>query len=77
MLRLNLRFRAAVKFHSQPIRLLADLAGVDSKDFGDLINLRRAPIKDDTTVLKVAEMLGFRPEDCFIADVEPEKKGIL
>jgi hypothetical protein len=67
-MRLNLRFIAAVKFHSQPSRILAELAGVDPKMFDDLLNRRRAPIKDDPTVLPVAEMLGFSADACFIED---------
>ena len=72
-MRLNLRFIAAVKFHPQPMPMLAELCDVDSSDLSELVNLKRMPKENDPTVLKVGEMLGFKPEDCFIADLpEPE-----
>ena len=73
MLRLNLRFRAAIKFHTKPISLLADLAGVNRQDLYDLANEKRMPVENDQTVLKVAELLGFSADACFIEDLpEPE-----
>jgi len=60
MLQLNLRFRAAVRFHSQPLEVLANLA-----------NVKRRPVENDPSVLPVAELLGFRPDDVFI-EVDPE-----
>lgn len=68
MLRLNLRFRAAVRFHSQPTLVLAKIAGVDAQRLEDLTHEKCMPTKNDPTVLKVAELLGFRSEDCFIED---------
>jgi hypothetical protein len=70
-LRLNLRFRAALRFHAQPIWAIAELAGVDPKDLDALVNEKRTPVKDDPVILPVAKLLGFGPDACFIED-EPE-----
>ena len=71
MLRLNLRFRAAIKFHTQPTWILADLAGVSADRLADLVNEKCKPVKNDPDVLKVAKLLGFQPSDVFIQD-EPD-----
>ncbi len=71
MLQLNLRFRAAVRFHSQPLEVLANLANVSRQDLYDLVNEKRRPVENDPSVLPVAELLGFRPDDVFI-EVDPE-----
>ena len=75
MLRLNLRFRAAIKFHTKPISLLADLAGVNRQDLYDLVNEKRRPVENDPVILPVAELLGFKPGDCFVEDGPAPEKG--
>ena len=67
-MRLNLRFIAAIKFHSAPINVLAGTAGVNPTRLAELIKFGKKVEQDDPCVARVRELLGFRVQDCFIED---------
>ena len=67
-MRLNLRFIAAIKFHSAPLNRLADIAGVNPARLAELIEFGKKVKQDDPCIAKVGELLGFRSQDCFVED---------
>ena len=62
---LSRRFKIEVKLNEKPAYRLAQLAGINPNDLYKLMSGISQPKPNDQRVIKVGEVVGLSPSECF------------
>ena len=67
---LSKKFISTIKLHKQPAYKIAHQAGLHPSTLSQLLNGIEHVHSNDSRVLKIGQVIGLSPDECFVEDCE-------